>query len=255
MSNKISNPLVTIITVTFNAEDFLESTIQSVINQNYKHVQYIVIDGQSTDNTVEIIRKYQDYISHWISEPDKGISDAWNKGVKLATGDIIGILNAGDYFSDKTYLDTVVNGLQTDKKVVCYGNTKMIDESGQIVTNIFGKFKPFNLYIGLGFGFYHPGCFATRLVYDEVGDFVLRYKLAMDSDWLFRCYRANVVFKKLDLSCIMLDGGVSRKFGFSAYGEYLQAMSNNNFSFGYVYLSMIVAGVRGLVKSLIVRGN
>jgi glycosyltransferase involved in cell wall biosynthesis len=255
MSIEKKDVLVTIITVTFNAEEFLESTIQSVISQKYNSTEYIIIDGGSTDGTVEIIKKYQDHIKYWVSEPDKGISDAWNKGIKLATGDIIGILNAGDYFSDETYIDIVANGLQIDKKMFCYGDTIMVDEFGQIVTHIYGKFNPLKLYVGLGFGFYHPGCFATRPVYKEVGEFVLRYKLAMDSDWLFRCYRADVVFKKLDLSCFMLDGGVSRKSGLSAYGEYLQAMSENNFSLGYVYLSMIIAGIRGLLKSLFFKRN
>ena len=250
VKNKI--PSISIITITYNAESSLEVTIKSVISQSYKNIEYIIIDGGSTDRTVEIIEEYQDHIKYWISEPDKGISDAWNKGIAASSGDIIGILNAGDYFLAKDYISTVSNNLDIKEKVICYGDTDMVDQSGQIIRNIVGTFNPFNLYIGLGFGFYHPGCFATRQTYDLVGVFDLQYKLAMDSDWLFRCYKAGVSFEKLNLSCMMLDGGVSRKFGFSAYGEYLQAMRENHFAIGYVYLSMVTTGIRGLIKSLFI---
>ena len=252
VSLKKANPLVSIITVTFNAEEFLESTINSIINQSYRNIEYVIIDGGSTDNTVSIIKKYQSHISYWISEPDRGISDAWNKGIKASSGDIIGILNAGDYFLNTDYIAAVVNNIDVEENIICYGNTEMVDQSGEVIKTIVGTFKPLNLYIGLGFGFYHPGCFATRQTYDLVGVFNSQYKLAMDSDWLFRSYKAGVSFKKLNLSCMMLDGGVSRKFGFSAYGEYLQAMRENCFATGYVYLSMITTGIRGLVKSLFI---
>jgi glycosyltransferase involved in cell wall biosynthesis len=245
--NKI--PSISIVTITYNAEDSLEATIQSVISQSYENIEYIIIDGGSTDRTVEIIERYQNHVKYWISEPDKGISDAWNKGISASSGDIIGILNAGDYFLDINYLKVVSDNLSIDQTIVCYGNTEIVSESGQNIRTTIGNFNPNNLYLGLGF--YHPGCFATRKVYELIGQFSLRYKLAMDCDWLLRCYRSGITFKKLDLVCMMLDGGVSHTSNFSAYGEYLQSLKNNGFSLWNIYLSMIIVGLRGVLKSIV----
>ena len=95
-------PMISIITVVFNGEKYLEQTIQSVINQTYDNVEYILIDGGSTDGTVDIIKKYGVQIDYWISESDSGIYDAWNKGLSLATGDIIGFCNADDFYEQTT---------------------------------------------------------------------------------------------------------------------------------------------------------
>jgi glycosyltransferase involved in cell wall biosynthesis len=248
MNKEAKTPLISIITITFNAESSLETTIKSIIRQSYNNIEYIIIDGGSTDRTVETIKQYQDHIQYWISEPDKGIADAWNKGIAASSGDIIGILNAGDYFLDTNYLNVVSDNLYVDQTIVCYGNTEIVSENGQNIRTTIGNFNPSNLYLGLGF--YHPGCFATRKVYKLIGQFSLRYKLAMDCDWLLRCYRAGITFKKLDLVCMMLDGGISHTSNFSAYGEYLQSLKNNGFPLWDMYLSMIIVGLRGVFKSI-----
>ena len=100
-------PLVSIVTVVFNGEKYLEQTIQSVINQTYDNVEYIIIDGGSTDGTVDIIKNYEDRIDYWISEKDKGIYDAMNKGINLASGEWINFMNAGDIFYDEKVLNTI----------------------------------------------------------------------------------------------------------------------------------------------------
>jgi glycosyltransferase involved in cell wall biosynthesis len=249
MNKNPTSPLISIITITFNAEQFLEATIQSVINQNYGNLEYIIIDGGSTDDTVSIIEKYSRNITYWISEPDRGISDAWNKGIAASCGDLIGILNAGDYFEDENYLKHIARDLPVEEKIVGYGNTQIVKSDGVVVRTAVGNFKPQKLHLGLGF--YHPGCFATRKTYDEIGNFNLCYKLAMDCDWLLRCYKAGVKFKNTNLICMMLDGGVSHTSNFSAYGEYLQALNNNGFTSFTIYSSMIKVGFRGLIKSLL----
>ena len=111
----MNNPKITVVTVCFNAVKDIEKTILSVINQTYENIEYLVIDGGSTDGTVDIIKKYEDCITKWIGEPDKGIYDAMNKGIKMATGDRINFMNAGDEFFKSTTLDEVGRvGLDAD---------------------------------------------------------------------------------------------------------------------------------------------
>lgn len=244
----MSNPLVSIITVVRNGEDSIEATIKSVINQSYRNIEYVIIDGLSTDATNQIIDRYRDKIGYYISESDQGISDAWNKGILASTGDIIGILNAGDCLPSD-YIATIVDNLPIDTAIIGYGNTQFVDNEGVVKNTMTGSFNPNKLSIGIGFA--HPGCFATRKAYEQVGNFSLNYRLAMDCDWLFRCYRAGVVFKKLEIVALMLEGGVSHHSNLAAYGEYLQSMRNNGFSPQTVYTSMLYMAVRGFIKSAV----
>ncbi|HDY89306.1 MAG TPA: glycosyltransferase, partial [bacterium] len=121
--------MLSIITVTYNAEACLEKTIQSVINQTYKNIEYIIIDGGSSDKTLSIIKKYKKYIKYCISEPDKGIYDAMNKGIKIAKGDYINFLNAGDFYYENNVLSYLFDNL--DKSVdLLYGDSYLIDQNG-----------------------------------------------------------------------------------------------------------------------------
>jgi glycosyltransferase involved in cell wall biosynthesis len=246
-----TQPLVSIITVVRNGEDTIQATIDSVINQTYPHIEYIVIDGKSTDNTVEIIKNHTDNIAYWVSEPDRGISDAWNKGILAAKGDILTILNAGDTLASD-YVANMVANMDIDRAMLCYGDVDKVDESGQILKTVIGQFTPHSLSDRVGF--LHPGCFATKKAYELVGLFNLKYRLAMDCDWIFRSYRAGVEFKKVDAKCRMLEGGMSVSSNLAAYGECLQAMMNNGFTPVQVYSSMLTVALRGLVKSIIKKG-
>ena len=105
----MNNPKISVVTVCYNAVDLIEETILSVINQTYRNVEYIIIDGASTDGTVDIINKYRDKIAYFVSEPDKGIYDAMNKGIKVATGEWLNFMNAGDVFSSNTIVSEVVS--------------------------------------------------------------------------------------------------------------------------------------------------
>lgn len=118
------NPLISIITITYNATDTIEETIKSVINQTYPNIEYIIIDGGSKDGTVDIIKKYSKYISYWISEPDKGIYNAMNKGIDHAHGKWINFMNAGDSFYDNKTLEIIGFDKIDNKKIrVIYGDT------------------------------------------------------------------------------------------------------------------------------------
>lgn len=124
------HPLITVVTVVFNGEATLEQTIQSVVNQTYDNVEYIVVDGNSTDRTLEIIKKYEDKIDYWQSEPDKGIYDAMNKGIELANGDWINFMNSGDSFSSQSVIEQIFYGKCLKNIDILYGDSTSIDEFG-----------------------------------------------------------------------------------------------------------------------------
>ena len=125
----MNNPKISVVTVCYNAIDTIEKTILSVINQTYQNIEYIIIDGASTDGTVDIINKYRDKIAYFVSEPDKGIYDAMNKGIKAATGDWINFMNAGDEFADIDVLSTITP--QMKNADIVYGDTMLVYSIGE----------------------------------------------------------------------------------------------------------------------------
>lgn len=132
MHNHFS-PKFSVITVTYNAEKVLEDTIQSVISQTYHHVEYIIVDGASKDGTMAIVDQYRDRINQVISEPDKGLYDAMNKGIALATGDYLCFLNAGDSFHEDDTLQKMVHSININELPdVLYGQTALVDTKRQI---------------------------------------------------------------------------------------------------------------------------
>jgi glycosyltransferase involved in cell wall biosynthesis len=143
-----STPLITVITVTFNAGEKLERTIQSVINQTLKDVEFIVIDGGSTDKTTDIIRKYENKITYWISEEDQGIFDAMNKGINISSGQWINFMNAGDCFIENETLARISPYLDRTCADIVYGNTVMkYKELYMIGIHEGGAFQFFKLLI------------------------------------------------------------------------------------------------------------
>lgn len=123
-------PTISIITVVYNGADLLESTIQSVLLQSYPAIEYLIVDGASTDKTVEIIKRYEGQIGQWVSEPDKGLYDAMNKGLRMATGDFVWFMNAGDTIAEAETLEKVVaaGSAETD---IFFGEVLVVDEQGQ----------------------------------------------------------------------------------------------------------------------------
>jgi len=124
-----NNPLITIITVVYNAVSTIEKTILSVVNQTYDNVEYIIIDGGSTDGTIDIIKKYETQIANWISEPDKGIYDAMNKGINLANGEWINFMNAGDSFYENDTIEKFIE-LCDDRNGIIYGDSRRFFDVG-----------------------------------------------------------------------------------------------------------------------------
>ena len=118
---------ISIITVTYNAEEFIEQCIRSVVGQSYKNIEYILVDGASSDSTLNIVQKYKNNINILISEVDQGIYDAMNKGIKLASGDVIGILNADDFFADQDVVANIVKSFTENVTDIVYGNLWYVD--------------------------------------------------------------------------------------------------------------------------------
>lgn len=187
MTNAL-HPKFSIITVTYNAGKVLEDTIQSVISQTYRNVEYILVDGGSKDNTLQIVHKYREHISKVVSEPDKGLYDAMNKGIKLATGDYLCFLNAGDELHENETLQKMVHSLQTQELPdVIYGETAIVDNQGHFLhmrrlsTPEQLNWKSFKQ----GMLVCHQAFFARReLAIHHPYD--LQYRFSADFDWCIR---------------------------------------------------------------------
>ena len=202
---------VSIITVCYNSAATIEDTITSVLSQDYKNIEYIVIDGGSSDATLDIINKYREQISIVISEPDKGIYDAMNKGIKNATGNIVGILNSDDFYETKDVISEIVNNFDIDTDIV-FGNLIFVKpENIKKITRFYSlpHFKAWKLRFGWMPP--HPATFIKKSVYDKYGLYKINYKISADYEVFVRFLLVNKVnFKHINKILVrMRDGGVS----------------------------------------------
>ncbi len=214
-------PLVSVITACYNAASSLEAAIRSVRNQTYPHIEHIVVDGGSKDGTVDIIRKHADGLASWVSEPDRGIADAWNKGLARAKGRIIGLLNADDLYHPQA-VETAVAAAGTGRRII-YGITRFFDDNPDQIVAVEDRSFDSSL-LEYGFGFMHTTCFVPRPVYDEVGGFDTRYRIAIDTDFLLRCHFLGIPFVRAENVTYMRTGGVSDRRRTQAYLEFLMQL-------------------------------
>lgn len=200
-------PKISIITITYNSGKTLEETIKSVINQNYPNLEYIIIDGGSSDDTLLIVEKYKKHINIVVSEPDKGISDAFNKGINRATGEIIGLINSDDILLPGT-LKILADNYSEDIDVY-RGNTMIWDEKLNNQLRVVPSMK-FTLGIFKTNSICHPSTFISRKAYLKWGTYDLNYKFMMDADLLTRFYHkgAKMLYIDKDMATFRL-GGVS----------------------------------------------
>jgi len=178
---------VTIITVTFNSEKYLEDCILSVIAQRYGNIEHIIIDGKSKDRTTDIIRKYESRIAKWVSETDRGMYDAINKGMEMSTGDIIGILNSDDMLDGEDVIDTIVEAFQQQKVDSIYGDLEYVDpEDIQKVQRIW-KGKPYKRSLfRSGWMPAHPTFYFKREVFEKFGGYETHFYSAADYELMCR---------------------------------------------------------------------
>jgi glycosyltransferase involved in cell wall biosynthesis len=206
--NRINNssesvkPLISVVTVVFNREKHLEQSILSVLGQTYDNVEYIIVDGGSTDGTLDIIRKYEDRIDFWVSEPDRGISDAMNKGIRLANGDLIAHLHADDYYSDPSVISSVCSAyLRHPDALWLTGGIEIVDGNGNILQEIPVRKYSYRKLIR-GNYILHPATFVTRRAFEKAGHFNEEYRYAMDYDlWIRIGGIADPVILDLQVAC------------------------------------------------------
>lgn len=178
---------ISIITVVYNNRTYIEDCILSVAGQTYKNVEYIIVDGGSTDGTVDIIRKYDARISMWTSEPDIGIYDAMNKGISKATGDVIGLLNADDVYFNDEVLEKVASVMSDLSLDACYADLTYVDCKDLNKTVRYWRSRQFETgFFKKGWVPPHPTFFARKKIYDNFGIFDLDFKLAADFELMAR---------------------------------------------------------------------
>ncbi|MDC0988826.1 glycosyltransferase family 2 protein [Candidatus Pelagibacter sp.] len=206
---------ISIITVSYNSENFIESCINSIISQSYKDIEYIIIDGSSKDNTLKIIQRYSRYVSTIVSEPDKGIYDAMNKGIKIAKGEIIGFLHSDDMYKNENVLSKVAKIFKNNASLdACYAdliyvkkiNTSRIVRYWKSSKFIKGSFSK-------GWSPPHPTFFVRRSVYERYGNFNLKYPIVSDIELMMRLLEVhNIQTQYLNEIWIKMRlGGLSNK--------------------------------------------
>jgi len=205
---------VSVITVVLNNKDYVEASIRSVLAQTYSGIEHIIIDGGSTDGTVDVIRRCNGKISQFINEPDNGIYDAMNKGIRLATGDIIGILNSDDFYADENAVSEVVKEFEKKKVDSVFADLVFIkrDNPNKIVRYYkSSNFSPDKFRYGWMPA--HPTFFAKHSVYKQYGMFRTDYKLASDYELLTRFLgKYKISYSYIPRVLIkMRTGGVSTK--------------------------------------------
>lgn len=202
-----SLPLVSVITVCLNNISGIEKTIQSVLNQNYSKIEYIIIDGGSTDGTVEMIRKYHSKLKFWVSEKDSGISDAFNKGLGKTSGDYVVFLNSGDYYINENSIKNLV--ISSDGFDVIYGGIRY---QRSYKPEVYPKSVLDASYWVRG-SIPHQSAMTSRNVFDRLGPFKLSLKYCMDYDLFYRAYQAGFKFLAIPLMITSVNcDGVSNSF-------------------------------------------
>ena len=204
---------VSIVTAVLNNKNHLEQCIKNIVAQNYPNVEYIVIDGGSTDGTVEVIKKYEDKVAYWVSEPDGGIYEAMNKGIKRATGDVIGILNSDDFYADEAVIKEVVRSITENKTDSCYGDIVYVDRDNP--DNIVRSWKAGEFYkekFKTGWMPPYPTFFVKKEIYERYGYLNLNFPLAADYELMLRLlYKYNISTTYIPKVLVkMRTGGTSR---------------------------------------------
>lgn len=247
MLKKTTVMKVSVITVCYNAEFGIEKTILSVLNQTYSDIEYIIIDGASTDGTIDIIHKYADKISYLVSEPDGGIYDAMNKGIKIATGEWINFLNAGDTFYYSTSIENAFSHDVLPEIDVLYGY--------QVHNYEYGKFVRKRLpltFFNSGMPFGHESSFVRAEVMKRIG-FDTNFRIAADYNFFFKLYVSGNKFQPVDAIVTDFESmeGVSSSAKTTLLTHRETSMVNGSYASAQYVKGLLVLYVRVILKKLL----
>lgn len=265
-----SCPRISIVTPSYNQSEFLERTILSVLNQNYPNLEYIIIDGGSDDGSVEIIRKYEKYITYWVTEKDKGQSDAINKGFEKSTGAILAYINSDDTYNPGAFSRIAAVFAERPGADIVFGNVMHVDVCDNVIGECrFTKFN-FTALIYEGGSLHQPGTFWKKDIYEKVNRINPTYRFCMDFDFFCRVAEigklryvreciANFRWHENSKSCTIDQIGlaeheeIARRYRASnneIYLEYKRTICKIRRFFKYVLQGDADYAVRGLVKRL-----
>lgn len=238
----MKRPSISIITVCYNSEDYIARTINSVLMQTYKDYEYIIVDGDSKDNTLNIIKDFHSSNLTVYSEPDKGISDAFNKGIKYSKGEYLCFLNSGDYFIEKNILENVAKDLRIySEEIISYS-----------ITSIMNSYFPKNVKEGDALWkdsmIPHQGCFVSRHVFEKVGNFNLHFKVRMDYDFFTRCYIQEISYRCIPRIIVYYDSS-----GVSTIDQY--NVHKEGMAVRLLYKSEVSQSELGILQYLISHGE
>jgi glycosyltransferase involved in cell wall biosynthesis len=207
-------PLISLITVVFNGVGTIEGTIRTVIEQTYSNIEYIVVDGGSTDGTLDVLRRYEREIDYWVSEKDAGIYDAMNKGIALARGDYIGMLNADDFFSSSSAIEKVAMRIKADNIDAVFSCLDIVDPAN--LDRVLRKYRVSSLssfMLRIGVMPAHPTFFCRKSCYDKAGLYRTDYRIAADFEMMVRLLiKHKIKWSFIDETMVkMRSGGVSSR--------------------------------------------
>ncbi len=238
----MSSPLISVITVSYNSAATISDTIDSVLSQTYPYIEYIVIDGASTDGTIEIVRSYGLKISKFLSEPDRGIYDAINKGIAISTGDIVGIVNSDDVFYDRHVIRKVAESFEAIDIDAVYGDAIFVrpEYTSRVVRYYSsGAFHPGRFRFG--FMPAHPSFYIKREFFEKLGYYKTDYKIAADFELLLRFIYVNRIrCQYIEMPFVsMRTGGTSNKSlksNITLNREIFRACRENGVKTGYFFI-------------------
>lgn len=244
---------ISLITITYNSEKTLADTIQSVLEQTYPDVEYIIVDGASKDKTVSIIKQYEPLFKgrmKWISEKDKGLYDAMSKGIKMATGDVVGILNSDDFFTSKEVLEKIANAFVQDTELeAVYGDVHFVNPTNLQKCVRYYSSKIFKRKLmRLGFMPAHPSFYIRKECFDKYGLYKTDYKIAADFEFLLRViYKAKIKTKYLPVDMVTMRTGGASTSGLESHKrimkEHLRAFRENG-----IYSNSLLLSLRYIYK-------
>lgn len=238
-------PIVSVITVVFNGAATLEYAIRSVLEQTYSNVELIIIDGGSTDATLEILRKYEDKIDYWVSERDAGIYDAMNKGIALARGEYIGMLNSDDFFASPSALKIITTRLRASNVDAVFSYLDIVDPANldRVLRKYrIASFSPFLLRIGVMPP--HPTFYCKKSCYEKAGTYRTDYRIAADFEMLARLLlKHHITWEFIDATTVkMRSGGLSSsgiKSSWVVNREIIRACTENG-----LYTNMFILALK-----------